>query len=284
MAVTACECHASYPDASDVSGSELSCCLLRRSGPPSACTLDSLGVARRCPGALPAAGSACGWTGLSVSGIPSSACDGAAPGIAYCVYPNEQGARTLVTCIDGLWQSKACGIEGGTSHDAATIERDVVHSCPPIQVCTAACVAGRRNTTEIVNGCTVSRCCALVDGGAPLDGGDARDARTDRDEVGFGACGSCAAGSVCLETQVIGGAVREKPDDAGACPVGLHSVPESPLSCAVLPTYRCAPLPATCSPDSGIAASLHCPCASSLCNGPCSDVSPTQMRCLLLAP
>jgi hypothetical protein len=98
-------------------------------------------------------------------------------------------------------------------------------------------------------------------------------------------CANCTSGQVCVVDQTVGGAVFF-PDDAGNCPNGRVIVPAAPGKCSPPPTYHCANLPATCNTAPGSTAIAHCVCAKELCTGGtmCSDLTPTLMQCLLLAP
>jgi hypothetical protein len=97
-----------------------------------------------------------------------------------------------------------------------------------------------------------------------------------------GVCAMCGPGTVCLEHQVSGGAIFF-PDDAGQCPSGRIL---SGTTCIAEPTFQCVTLPGTCSNAPGTPALAHCVCARSLCASAeqCTDVTPTLMRCQLLAP
>ncbi len=109
------------------------------------------------------------------------------------------------------------------------------------------------------------------------------DSETSTSDVDAGPCGSCGGGSVCVEHEVLGGALIP-PDDAGQCPAGRVILPNA-IGCSLPPTFDCAPLPGACFPPGAIAPS-HCVCAPSLCSSgeQCTNVSPTLMRCALLAP
>lgn len=130
---------------------------------------------------------------------------------------------------------------------------------------------------------------AAGDSTLPDAGGPAGDSSADGPATGpagdAGVCATCHPGTVCLEHQVSGGALI-MPDDAGQCPAGRVVSPGTPALCVVDPTFQCAPLPATCSNAPGTPAIAHCTCAKSLCASGevCTDVTPTLMRCQLLAP
>jgi hypothetical protein len=101
-----------------------------------------------------------------------------------------------------------------------------------------------------------------------------------------GTCPTCDPGSVCVEDQTSGGALV-LPDDAGDCPAGRVATDAGMTRiCQVEPTFHCAMLPSACATAPGSTAIAHCTCAPSLCSGEgmCSDLSPTLVECLLLAP
>jgi hypothetical protein len=101
-----------------------------------------------------------------------------------------------------------------------------------------------------------------------------------------GTCATCGSGSVCVEDQTSGGALIP-PDDAGDCPAG-RVVADAGMTriCQAEPTFHCAVLPSACATAPGSTAIAHCTCAPLLCSGEgmCSDVTPTLVECLLLAP
>jgi len=110
--------------------------------------------------------------------------------------------------------------------------------------------------------------------------GEPGDAHTD-------SCSACKRGELCVEHITEGGAFI--PVDAGRCPKGR--IPESlgpgrPSDCVYAPSYECRSLPAECSTAPGSTAVAHCTCARSFCDtsDQCTDVSPTLMKCALLAP
>ena len=89
---------------------------------------------------------------------------------------------------------------------------------------------------------------------APQAADAAEEASTERDSAVDGkgpGCG-CAAGTICIGTRTIGGGQGIPPDDAGACPPGLH--PEGGI-CTPDYSYVCMAPPATCP------ASIQCACA-----------------------
>jgi hypothetical protein len=99
------------------------------------------------------------------------------------------------------------------------------------------------------------------------------------------ACSSCKHGQVCVEHLVEGGALFLA--DAGRCPAGRIPSESGPNTlCVSPPSFDCADLPAACTTAPGSTAVAHCSCARSLCGSAttCDDVSPTLMKCTLLAP
>jgi len=116
-------------------------------------------------------------------------------------------------------------------------------------------------------------------GGVPADGAG----QTTSGDAGV--CAACGAGAVCVEDVVSGGAFIT-PDDAGQCPPGRVLSPGTPQTCVSPPTYHCATLPAACNTAPGSTAIAHCACAGSLCGSgeSCTDVTPSLMKCTLLAP
>jgi hypothetical protein len=130
---------------------------------------------------------------------------------------------------------------------------------------------------------------AAGDSTLPDAGGPASDSSADSPGSGpagdAGVCATCHPGTVCLEHQVSGGALI-MPDDAGQCMNGRVLSPGPPALCVVAPTFQCATLPGACSNPPGTPAIAHCTCATSLCASGevCTDVTPTLMRCQLLAP
>jgi hypothetical protein len=113
------------------------------------------------------------------------------------------------------------------------------------------------------------------DGPAETGADGARDAGDAR--PGF-ACGTtrCAGGTVCVRSQILGGACL-LPGDAG-CPPGYMAGAQC---CVRDPSYACADRPVAC------AAALTCGCAAAtLCSGGsvCMTPSPDEIDCTLLAP
>jgi hypothetical protein len=93
---------------------------------------------------------------------------------------------------------------------------------------------------------------------------------------------ACGAGSICVRTQTLGGALIQ-PDDAGVCPSGTYLVPSGgtgPGFCEGNPSFACAPRPAACT------GALSCDCAASACPPAhtCQNDTPSEINCLLLAP
>ena len=143
---------------------------------------------------------------------------------------------------------------------------------------------GSSSSSGASSGGSNDRDAALSDSTAADSGADAGDTgRTTGSDAG--ACGACGVGSVCVANQTIGGAI-EPPDDAGRCPPGRVIVPEAPHACSPAPTFHCATLPSTCTTAPGSLAIATCACDPSICSGGeiCTDVTPTQVQCLLLAP
>ena len=92
------------------------------------------------------------------------------------------------------------------------------------------------------------------------------------------ACGTltCGAGTVCVRTQTVGGALILPTD--GGCPPGTSL---SGSTCERDPTWACAPRPASCG------SSLTCTCAAAtLCTSGhmCTMPASSQINCTLLAP
>ena len=119
------------------------------------------------------------------------------------------------------------GACGGPSDPGAPVPQDAAveaapeasaDGCPPITVCTGACVEGRGNITTVVNGCTMSQCCVPLDGG----GTDAPDACRPLQ----GCIYACTTGSGNVMTVVDGCPVLQccvlldggTSDAADACP------------------------------------------------------------------
>jgi hypothetical protein len=130
-----------------------------------------------------------------------------------------------------------------------------------------------------------------ADSGETHDGSrDSVDARpdaltSDAAELGdAGVCATCTGNEVCVEHQIVGGAVHPL-NDAGRCDDGFVIVPEAPFTCSRPPTFQCAQLPSTCNTNPAAVAVAHCTCASSLCAASsCTDVTPTLMRCVQSVP
>ena len=149
---------------------------------------------------------------------------------------------------------------GGAATDANEPDGGRVAICgPTFQVCQCAtgayCLAGNAQCISADSPCPPPP----NDGGASASG-----------------CGICAPGTVCVRNQVIGGAFI--PPDAGRCPDGRVMVPESPNSCALPPTYYCAPIPAVCG------GTPTCTCAASLCQYPCETADANLVFCLERVP
>lgn len=93
---------------------------------------------------------------------------------------------------------------------------------------------------------------------------------------------ACTTGNVCVSNQTVGGALIE-PNDAGACPTGMHLVPSggtAPGHCEANPTYTCASRPAAC------AGTLSCACAGVLCESghACQRATEAQVSCVEAVP
>jgi hypothetical protein len=102
----------------------------------------------------------------------------------------------------------------------------------------------------------------------PVDGGS-----------GSGHCTStrCPASQLCVQSQVVGGAVVFA--DAGACPAGMELAANG--RCVNIPTYTCVNWPAACG------GAVSCPCASALCppGGFMCDSSATMfLSCVQAVP
>ncbi len=98
-------------------------------------------------------------------------------------------------------------------------------------------------------------------------------------------CSSCKRGQVCVEHLVEGGALFLA--DAGRCPAGRVPSQGGPQTlCVSPPSFECANLPGECTTAPGSTAVARCSCARSLCGSAttCDDVSPSLMKCTLLAP
>lgn len=87
---------------------------------------------------------------------------------------------------------------------------------------------------------------------------------------------TCAAGEICVRSQLNGGAVFFA-DDAGMCPEGRMNVGGM---CVTSPTFRCAARPTAC------AGAVTCACASTLCASSymCQTADNTLVSCVLNAP
>lgn len=103
-------------------------------------------------------------------------------------------------------------------------------------------------------------------------------------DSGVPGCRQCPLGSLCVEHQTVGGALMLP--DAGRCPDGRILSPGPRPTCDLPPSYECETLPSECMNAPGTPALAHCVCARSLCpaGNQCTDVSPTLMKCTLLAP
>jgi hypothetical protein len=158
----------------------------------------------------------------------------------------DSGGVTDANAADGGMRRRDAGARAGGSHDAATA---------------AATDAARRKPAD--------------DAGAS---GDAAQ-QSSAGDAGAGSCSpACAHGSVCVKTQVIGGALIE-PDDAGVCPAPRVMVPEAPGICSLPPSFQCATVPAACR------ASLSCACAQPVCGSlSCESATAALVQCLLRAP
>jgi hypothetical protein len=136
-----------------------------------------------------------------------------------------------------------------------------------------------------VTGGAVSTGGGAVD--APVVDATVSDAPIDRGGSAggdAGVCATCGVGSVCVEDQTEGGAIR-LPNDAGQCQEGYFIVPGGLATCSPLPSFHCAQLPAACNTAPGSIAVAHCVCAPNLCTAAtCTDLTPTLVQCLQLVP
>ena len=119
--------------------------------------------------------------------------------------------------------------------------------------------------------------CACATGSYCLFAGAECIAPTSPCPADYGGCGTCAAGSMCVKEQTIGGAIIV-PDDAGVCSSGRVIVPEAPGYCSLPPTFDCAPMDPSCF------ARPSCNCSASSCNGDCTDANSKVVVCLRRVP
>lgn len=89
---------------------------------------------------------------------------------------------------------------------------------------------------------------------------------------------ACTSGNVCISNQTVGGPLIE-PNDAGACPTGMHPVPSGGTEsrhCEANPTYTCASRPPACG------GTMSCACAGALCESghACQGATEAQISCV----
>ena len=100
-------------------------------------------------------------------------------------------------------------------------------------------------------------------------GGQAGD--TQGADAGMTCSPACAAGSICVASGSVGGAVI-LPNDAGVCPSGTHlALSGGALGlCTRDLNYSCVTIPAECG------GTVTCACAASLCTPPAVCGGPTD--------
>jgi hypothetical protein len=215
--------------------------------------------AQMCCGNDPAGTAVCHGGQWTCGGAPAPGCNGTS-----CL------AHDAGPPLDG--SSGTDGSSGGCVGTAPLcFGSDVQMCCGNDPAGSAVCQGGQWTCGGApAPGCNGTSCLAQ-DAGPPLDGSSGTDGSmvSDASIDGSGPDCACPASTICVGTRAIGGA-QFTPDDAGACPQGMHpEMQQGSLVCERDFSYECMAPPGQCGAniDCACAGSTYCP-ASQTCVDP----------------
>jgi len=171
----------------------------------------------------------------------------------------------------------AGGAAGAAAACSVCGQPNSVNSCPAdvatAQMCAsqgATCCAGDQHW--LCGNCAAETCHWILScpsAGAGGSGGI---------DGGAGCSPACGAGSVCVGSGTVGGAIIDA-DDAGVCPSGTHATGFE-NRCEQDLSYSCSPIPSSCG------GTVTCSCASTLCAAghTCQDPSGGVLTCVEAVP